>query len=112
MGGDATTVRQTPVGTIHIVMSVFQKILRAGEGRTLKRIEQRVREVNAFEEDLERLSDAELAAKTIEFRERFEEGETLDELLPEAFACVREASKRTLGLPHLDVQLGGRVCVA
>ena len=63
MGGDATTVRQTPVGTIHIVMSVFQKILRAGEGRTLKRMEQRVREVNAFEEDIERLSDDELGRK-------------------------------------------------
>ena len=88
-------------------MSVFQKILRAGEGRTLKRMEQRVREVNAFEEELERLSDDELAAKTVEFRERFDEGETLDELLPEAFACVREASKRTLGLRHFDVQLVG-----
>ena len=88
-------------------MSVFQKILRAGEGRTLKRMEQRVREVNAFEDDIERLSDDELAQKTVEFRHRFEEGETLDELLPEAFACVREASKRTLGLRHFDVQLVG-----
>jgi preprotein translocase subunit SecA len=88
-------------------MSVFQKILRAGEGRTLKRMEQRVREVNAFEDDIERLSDDELVQKTVEFRHRFEEGETLDELLPEAFACVREASKRTLGLRHFDVQLVG-----
>src|SRR6478752_4495914 len=86
MEGDATTVRQTPVGTIRIVMSVFQKILRAGEGRTLKRMEQRVREVNAFEEELERLSDDELAAKTVE---------------------VREASKRTLGMRPFDVQLVG-----
>src|SRR4029078_1099292 len=107
MGGDATTVRQSPVGTIRIGMSVFQKILRAGEGRTLKRMEQRVREVNALEDEIEALSDDELAAKTQEFRDRFEEGETLDELLPEAFACVREASKRTLGLRRFEVQLMG-----
>src|SRR4051812_45233064 len=110
MEGDATTVRQTPVGTIRIGMSVFQKILRAGEGRTLKRMEQRVREVNALEEQLEGLSDDELAAMTIEFRERFEEGEDLDDLLPEAFACVREAAKRAVGMRHFDVQLiGGMV---
>ncbi|HEU0193027.1 MAG TPA: accessory Sec system translocase SecA2, partial [Gaiellales bacterium] len=88
-------------------MSMFQKFLRAGEGRTLKRLEQRVREVNALEDELEQLSDEQLAAKTIEFRERFEAGEELDDLLPEAFACVREASKRTLGLRHFDVQLVG-----
>jgi preprotein translocase subunit SecA len=86
---------------------MFQKFLRAGEGRTLKRLEQRVREVNALESDTEQLSDDQLAAKTIEFRERFEAGEELEELLPEAFACVREASKRTLGLRHFDVQLVG-----
>ena len=86
---------------------MFQKFLRAGEGRTLKRLEQRVREVNALESDIEQLSDDQLAAKTIEFRERFEAGEELEDLLPEAFACVREASKRTLGLRHFDVQLVG-----
>src|SRR5690242_3231553 len=88
-------------------MSVFHKILRAGEGRTLKRLEQRVRDINALEPEIERLSDDELAAKTIDFRERFDNGEELDELLPEAFACVREASKRTLGMRHFDVQLVG-----
>jgi preprotein translocase subunit SecA len=88
-------------------MSMFQKFLRAGEGRTLKRLEQRVREVNALESEIEQLSDDQLAAKTIEFRERFEAGEELEDLLPEAFACVREASKRTLGLRHFDVQLVG-----
>jgi preprotein translocase subunit SecA len=88
-------------------MSVFQKILRTGEGRTLKRLEQRVDEINAFESQLESLSDEQLAAKTVEFRERFEAGEELDSLLPEAFACVREASKRTLGMRHFDVQLVG-----
>jgi preprotein translocase subunit SecA len=91
-------------------MSVFQKILRAGEGRTLKRLEQRVREINDLEGEYEKLSDDQLAAKTIEFRERFDQGEDLDDLLPEAFAAVREASKRTLGLRHFDVQLiGGMV---
>ncbi len=91
-------------------MSVFQKILRAGEGRTLKRMQERVREINALEPEIEALSDDALRAKTEEFRSRFEAGEELDELLPEAFACVREASKRTLGLRHFDVQLiGGMV---
>jgi preprotein translocase subunit SecA len=91
-------------------MSVFQKILRAGEGRTLKRMQERVREINALEPEIEALSDDALRAKTDEFRSRFEAGEELDELLPEAFACVREASKRTLGLRHFDVQLiGGMV---
>ena len=91
-------------------MSVFQKILRAGEGRTLKRMEQRVRDINALEPDFEALSDDQLAAKTIEFRERFDAGEDLDDLLPEAFAAVREASKRALGMRHFDVQLiGGMV---
>jgi preprotein translocase subunit SecA len=91
-------------------MSVFHKILRAGEGRTLKRLEQRVIDVNALEPEYEALSDDQLAAKTIEFRERFDQGEDLDDLLPEAFACVREAAKRTVGMRHFDVQLiGGMV---
>jgi preprotein translocase subunit SecA len=91
-------------------MSVFHKILRAGEGRTLKRLEQRVIDVNALEPEYEALSDDQLAAKTIEFRERFDQGEDLDELLPEAFAAVREASKRSIGLRPFDVQLiGGMV---
>ena len=91
-------------------MSVFQKILRAGEGRTLKRLEQRVRDVNAFEPEFEALSDDELAAKTIEFRERFDQGEDLDDLLPDAFAAVREAAKRTIKhAPLRRPALGGMV---
>src|SRR3954453_12008742 len=91
-------------------MSVFHKILRAGEGRTLKRLEQDVIDVNALEPEYEALSDDQLAAKTIEFRERFDQGEDLDELLPETFAAVREASKRPIGLRPFDVQLiGGMV---
>ena len=81
-------------------MSVFQKILRAGEGRTLKRMHERVEEINALEDEIATLSDEALRAKTEEFRARFDQGEDLDDLLPEAFACVREASKRTLGMRH------------
>ncbi len=91
-------------------MSVFNKILRAGEGRTLKRLEQRVREINGLESETEALSDDALAAKTVEFRERYENGEELEDMLPEAFACVREAAKRSLGMRHFDVQMiGGMV---
>src|SRR4029078_9156712 len=91
-------------------MSVFQKILRAGEGRTLKRMQDRVREINDLEPAVEALSDDELRAKTEEVRKRLGEGEELDELVPEAFACVREAARRTIGMRHFDVQLiGGMV---
>ncbi len=69
-----------------------------------------MREINELERETEALSDDQLAAKTIEFRERFEHGESLDDLLPEAFACVREAAKRTTGMRPFDVQLiGGMV---
>jgi preprotein translocase subunit SecA len=89
---------------------LLSKILRAGEGKTLRRLESTVRDVNAREDDFAALSDDELRGKTAEFRERLEQGETLDDLLPEAFAVVREASKRTLGMRHFDVQLlGGAV---
>ncbi len=91
-------------------MSVFGKILRAGEGRTVKRMEQRVSDINALEPEMQALSDEQLAAKTVEFRARFEAGEELDDLLPEAFAAVREAAQRSLGMRHFDVQLiGGMV---
>jgi len=86
---------------------VLDKILRAGEGKTLRRLEGIVRAVNAIEDDFVNLTDEELRALTTEFRERFEAGETLDDLLPEAFATVREAAKRTLGQRHYDVQIMG-----
>ncbi|MDX6564974.1 MAG: preprotein translocase subunit SecA, partial [Gaiellales bacterium] len=89
---------------------LLNKLLRAGEGKTLRRLESTVRDVNALEDEFEALSDDELREKTAEFRGRLEQGETLDDLLPEAFAVVREASKRTLGMRHFDVQLlGGAV---
>jgi preprotein translocase subunit SecA len=78
--------------------------------REVKRLRRRVTEINELEPEFEKLSDSELQAKTGEFKERFAAGETLDELLPEAFAVVREAAKRTLGQRHYDVQMiGGMV---
>jgi len=77
--------------------------------RELKRIRPRVEAINQLEPQFQALSDSELQAKTIEFRERVSKGETLDDLLPEAFAAVREASVRTLGMRHFDVQLVGGI---
>ncbi|WP_347350252.1 preprotein translocase subunit SecA [Intrasporangium sp.] len=86
---------------------VIEKLLRAGEGRTLKKLQGIAKQVNALEADFEKLTDEELREETPEFRRRLEQGEALDALLPEAFAAVREASKRTLGKRHFDVQLMG-----
>ena len=88
-------------------MGVLDKILRAGEGKVLRKLEGIVKAVNAIEEDFVNLSDAELRELTTEYKERYAAGETLDDLLPEAFATVREAAKRTLGQRHYDVQLMG-----
>ncbi|RBM21473.1 preprotein translocase subunit SecA [Streptomyces sp. PT12] len=88
-------------------MSVFNKIMRAGEGKILRRLQRIANQVNSIEEDFVDLTDAELRALTDEYRERFAEGESLDDLLPEAFATVREAAKRVLGQRHYDVQLMG-----
>ncbi|MDO5627525.1 MAG: preprotein translocase subunit SecA [Mobilicoccus sp.] len=86
---------------------IVDRILRAGEGAVLKKLEGIAGQVNAIEEDFEKLSDAELREETDIFRQRLADGESLDALLPEAFAAVREASKRTLGKRHFDVQLMG-----
>ena len=88
-------------------MIILDKILRAGEGRTLKRLEGITRIVNSLESATEVLTDEQLRAKTEEFRTRHEGGESLDTLLPEAFAVVREAARRTLGQRHYDVQIMG-----
>src|SRR5690606_27612075 len=78
--------------------------------KQVKKYQWVVKEVNALEPEFQALSDDELKAKTVEFRERLAEGEDLDDLLPEAFAAVREAARRTIGLRHFDVQLiGGAV---
>jgi preprotein translocase subunit SecA len=88
-------------------MSVFSKLLRAGEGRKVRALKSLVPDVNALEPEIEALSDEELAFRTVTFRERLDNGESLDDLLIEAFATVREAAKRTIGQRHFDVQLMG-----
>ena len=77
--------------------------------KEVKRIKPIVNKINSLEDEISKLSDKELRAKTDEFKERLNKGETLDDILPEAFAVVREASKRVLGMRHFDVQLIGGV---
>jgi preprotein translocase subunit SecA len=89
------------------VPAIIDSVLRAGEGKLLRKLHRIASQVNSIEEDFAAFSDAELRALTAEFRQRHEDGESLDDLLPEAFAAVREAAKRTLGQRHFDVQLMG-----
>ena len=88
-------------------MAFLDKILRAGEGRHIRQLEKIAAEVGSFESSVSALSDADLRGQTEKFRARLAAGEDLDDLLPEAFATVREAAKRTLGQRHYDVQLMG-----
>ncbi|HEY1739685.1 MAG TPA: preprotein translocase subunit SecA [Acidimicrobiia bacterium] len=88
-------------------MSLFQKVLHAGEGKKLKIVQSVVPAVAAHEAEMQRRSDDELRALTGEFKSRLEQGEDLDDLLPEAFAVVREAATRRLGQRHYDVQVMG-----
>jgi len=88
-------------------VSVLDKILRAGEGRQVRQLEKLAEVVNSFEAKVSALNDEDLRDQTRKFRERLANGETLDDLLPEAFATVREAAKRTLGQRHYDVQIMG-----
>src|SRR2546423_15211890 len=91
-------------------LGTFEKVLRFGEGRRLKRLAEQAAYVTTLEPDVERLSDADLAAKTAEFKQRLENGEPLEDLLFEAYAAVREAAKRALGQRIFDVQgMGGTV---
>jgi preprotein translocase subunit SecA len=89
------------------VPPIIDSVLRAGEGKLLRKLKRISEQVNSIEDDFVAMSDAELRGMTDEFRQRFEDGETLDELLPEAFATAREAAKRTLGQRAFDVQLMG-----
>ncbi|GAA0787429.1 preprotein translocase subunit SecA [Marinobacterium sediminicola] len=92
------------------MLSLFKKILGSKNDRELKRLGKVVKQINDLEASFEALSDADLKGQTVAFRERLEQGEALDKLLPEAFAAVREASKRVMGMRHFDVQLiGGMV---
>jgi len=86
---------------------IIDRIMRAGEGKILRDLSKVVDQVNAFEPAISPLSDESLRAKTAEFKTRFAGGESLDDLLPEAFAVIREAAKRTLGQRHYDVQIMG-----
>jgi preprotein translocase subunit SecA len=90
-----------------ILASIFDKVLRAGEGKTLAKLKALTKAVNALEPNFQQLSDEELRHETTSLRERFAKGETLDDLLPEAFAAVREAATRTIGLRPFDVQIMG-----
>jgi preprotein translocase subunit SecA len=88
-------------------MAVLDRVLRAGEGRILRKLNDIAHQVNVIEDDFVAMSDADLRAQTDEFKKRHESGESLDDLLAEAFAAVREAAKRTLGQRHFDVQIMG-----
>ncbi|MDW6093735.1 preprotein translocase subunit SecA [Vibrio rhizosphaerae] len=93
-----------------MITKLLTKVIGSRNDRTLRRLRKIVKEINNYEPAYEAFSDEDLKAKTIEFRERLAQGETLDQLLPEAFATVREASKRVFGMRHFDVQLiGGMV---
>ncbi|TBN56004.1 preprotein translocase subunit SecA [Glaciihabitans arcticus] len=87
--------------------NVLERVLRVGEGRLLRRLKNYAEAVNQLEDDFIALTDDELRNETVELRERYSNGESLDDLLPEAFAAVREASRRTLGMRPFDVQLMG-----
>ena len=88
-------------------MAMFEKLLRAGEGRLLRRLQAIANAVNSIEEHYADLSDEELRECTEEYKQRYADGESLDDLMPEAFATVREAAKRVLGKRHYDVQIMG-----
>src|SRR6201997_5322273 len=87
----------------------FEKVLRAGEGRRLKRLGEQAAYIGTLEPDFEQLSDEALAAKTVELKQRLENGESLDDLVFDSFAAVREAFKRTIGVRLFDVQLMGGI---
>ncbi|MCG9757552.1 MULTISPECIES: preprotein translocase subunit SecA [Pseudoalteromonas] len=93
-----------------MLANIFTKIFGSRNDRTIKNLRKTVALINALEEQYDKLSDEELKAKTAEFKQRIEQGSSLDDLLPEAFATVREASKRVFGMRHFDVQMiGGMV---
>src|SRR3954454_15922791 len=100
----SSPLSQSP-GVVRV--SIIDKILRIGEGKILRQLEAISKAVNAIEDDFVAMSDEELQAMTVEFKERLANGETLDDIMPEAFATVREASRRVLGLRPFDVQIMG-----
>ena len=87
----------------------LKNILGNSNARVIKKMQSVIDDINDFSPDIARLNDNELRSKTIEFKDRISKGETTNDLLPEAFAVVREAAERTIGLRHFDVQLIGGV---
>src|SRR3989339_1114132 len=92
-------------------MSFLEKIFPDGNKKELKKMQPIVEAVNALEAEYEKLSDEEIKNKTSEFKQKLKEGKKLDDILTEAFATVREAAKRTLGMRHYDVQIIGAVAL-
>ena len=92
-----------------MILNFLTKVFGSQNERNLKRLLPLVEQINALEPEIQALSDEELQAQTPRFKERIDNGESLDDLLPEAFATVREASKRTLEMRHFDVQLIGGI---
>ncbi len=89
----------------------IKKLFGDDNEKQIQRMQQIVEKINGYEDGLQSLSDASLCNKTMQFKERLENGETLDKILPEAFAVVREGSRRVLGMRHFDVQLLGGICL-
>ncbi|MCB1754313.1 MAG: preprotein translocase subunit SecA, partial [Gammaproteobacteria bacterium] len=90
-----------------MIGNLVKKFVGSRNDRLIKRLQKEVESISSMESEMAALSDEQLTAKTTEFRQRLEDGKTLDDLLPEAFAVAREASKRVLGMRHFDVQLIG-----
>ena len=93
-----------------IINNVLSKVLGSRNDRLIKKYSSKVSKINSFEEKMQSMSDIELSSMTVNLRQRIQNNETIEDILPEAFATVREVSQRTLGLRHFDVQLiGGMV---
>src|SRR5580765_7465971 len=90
-----------------MIGAIAKRVFGSSNDRLVKKLEKTVQQINAFEPHLEALSDEELTAQTDKFRGLLAEGRALDDIMPEAFATVREASKRALGMRHFDVQMVG-----
>jgi preprotein translocase subunit SecA len=90
-----------------MISTLFKKLFGSRNDRLVKQYAQKVLQINALEPAMQALSDEALRAKTEEFKQRYINGETLDQLMPEAFAVVREGGKRALGMRHFDVQMVG-----
>ena len=93
------------------MFGILKRFLGDNNDKEVKRLRAKVDEINGFEEGLQNLSDSSLARYTDKFRDRLAEGETLEDILPEAFSVVREASRRILGMRHFDVQMMGGICL-